>query len=167
MKLKTGQKGFTLLELLVGISILAFIVGAISMTVITLMRLSPQSANLAIALRQVQNTGYWISRDVQMSQGAIEDNPAPPEVISLTLPYESGGTIANKTVSYQFENINGQVWLTRNDSVEGQTAIAQYISDTSVAYNPDNNTLDFTIEATYRGVPVSRQYDAMQRVPAP
>jgi prepilin-type N-terminal cleavage/methylation domain-containing protein len=167
MKSKLGEKGFTLIELIVGISIAVFVTGAASMAIITMMRLSPQSNNWAIALRQVQNTGYWISRDVQMSQGEIDDNPPSPEFIKLTVPYESGGEIVNKTISYQFETINGQVWLMRNDSIGGQIAVAQYISNTDAQYDPDNDTLDFSIEATFGKVTVSRQYDAAQRVPVP
>jgi prepilin-type N-terminal cleavage/methylation domain-containing protein len=170
MKLKTDEKGFTLLELLVGISIAAFVVGAASMTTITMMRLTPKTNNWAIALRQVQNAGYWISRDVQMSKGEIDDNLSPPEFLRLTVPYESGG--AEKTVSYQFETLDDQVWLMRNDSIEGKTAIAQYISiPTPPDYDLNNRTLTFTITATSGTAEVTRvtrEYQALQRLmPAP
>ncbi|MBM3143277.1 MAG: prepilin-type N-terminal cleavage/methylation domain-containing protein [Chloroflexi bacterium] len=179
MKLKAGEKGFTLIELLVGIAIAVFVVGAASMTVITMMRLSPQSNNWAIALRQVQNTGYWISRDVQMSQGNIDIDPDPDTFLTLTVPEwdEDSGAVVPKQFVYEFEDMSGERWLVRTESIGGsivgQTAIAQYISmpDTTAIYNYDApsqiGTLTFTIKAISGNVPVTRDYEAAQRVPAP
>ena len=166
MKLKTPEKGFTLIELLVGISIAAVVVGAASMTVITMMRLTPQTNNWAIALRQVQNTGYWISRDVMMSQIILVDSdPGTPTFLTLTLP-QAPPALA-KTIVYQFEDMSGEPWLTRTDSTGGKFAIAQYISiPTSPVYNLGTRTLTFTITATSGNVPVTRTYEATQRVPA-
>ncbi|MGB8706821.1 MAG: prepilin-type N-terminal cleavage/methylation domain-containing protein [Dehalococcoidia bacterium] len=171
MKLKTTQKGFTLIELLVGLSIAVFVTGAASMTIITMMRLSPQTNNWAIALRQVQNTGYWISRDVMMSQTIVPGTGST----FLTLTQPQIQTPA-KTVVYEFQvqPISGERWLIRTESIGGsivgQTAIAQYISEPiQYNYDPDSDqpyTLTFTITATSGNVPVTRQYEATQRVPA-
>jgi prepilin-type N-terminal cleavage/methylation domain-containing protein len=166
MKLKTTEKGFTLIELLVALSIAAFVTAAASMTIITMMRLSPQTNNWAIALRQVQDAGYWISRDVLMS-----DNVTPgtgDTFLTLTVPeWDSGlGKVVNKEIVYQFETLSGQRWLTRTHSTGGKTAIAQYISiPTPPDYDPNNRTLTFTITATSGNVPVIKQYKATQRVP--
>jgi len=176
MKFKVGEKGFTLIELLVGIAIAAFVVGAASMTVITMMRLSPQTNNWAIALRQVQNAGHWISRDVQMARTIEPDtDPETPTFLTLTVPEwdDDLDEVVNKTLVYEFKDINGEQWLVRTEknsggSIVGQTAIAQYISDTDANYT-DNCTLTFTITATSGDVPVTvtRDYEAMQRVPSP
>jgi prepilin-type N-terminal cleavage/methylation domain-containing protein len=168
MKLKTTEKGFTLIELLVGISIAAVIVAAASMTIITMMRLSPQSNNWAIALRQVQNAGYWISHDVQMSQGNIDIDPDPDTFLTLTLPYESEGTIADKIIAYQFEDMGDGLQRLMRDDAGQQIMVAEFISNRTAEYNSDNCTLTFTITATSGNVPpVTRQYEAMQRVQAP
>ena len=168
MKLKTTEKGFTLIELLVGIAIAAFVVGAASMTVITMMRLSPQTNNWAIALRQVQNAGYWISRDVQMAQGEITVEDENPTFLTLTVPEWDAVSeeVVDKTIDYEFANIDGEQWLVRTDSTGGQTAIAQYISEPiQNNYDLETRTLTFTIEATSVDKTVSRDYKAMQRVP--
>ena len=178
MKLKAGEKGFTLIELLVGLSIAAFVVGAASMTTITMMRLSPKTNNWAIALRQVQDAGYWISRDVQMSQGEIEDNPTPPEFLRLTLPQPPPALA--KTIVYKFEDMSGEQWLVRTESTGGQTSIATdiSISDTHANYvddpdDQDGGTLTFTITATSGTAEVTREtvtreYQALPRLmPAP
>lgn len=170
MNIKAGEKGFTLLELLVGLSIAALVTSAASMTIITMMRLSPQSNNWAVALHQVQYAGHWISRDVMMSSGNITVGDKSPEFLTLTLPQI---TPPDKTVVYKFETLSGQEWLTRTDSTGGTIAIAEYISTdntTTATYSTnctDNCTLTFTIVATRGNVTVSRQYEAAQRVPAP
>jgi prepilin-type N-terminal cleavage/methylation domain-containing protein len=163
MRNRNREQGFTLIELLVVMSILVLVVGAASAITITLMRVSPHSTSWSYALRQVQNAGFWISRDVEMSQGDIDVSPPSPKLLSLTVPYGSAGD--NKTVDYQFETQNGELWLMRNDSIEGQTAVAQYISDTDVQYNPGTHTLTFSLSAQYGKTPaITRQYKAMQRV---
>jgi len=174
MKLKTTEKGFTLIELLVALSIAAFVTAAASMTIITMMRLTPMTNNWAIALRQVQNAGYWISRDVQMSQGNIDIYPDADTFLTLTLTvpeWDSDlGKVVNKEIVYQFETLSGQRWLTRTDSTGGKTVIAQYISEPIQSeYDPDSDqpyTLTVTIKAISGNVPVTKTYEATQRVPA-
>ena len=168
MKLKTTEKGFTLIELLVGITIAVFVTGAASMAIITMMRLGPRNSDWAIALHQVQNAGYWISRDVMMSDTVT---PGTGDTfLTLTVPYESEGEILPKEIDYRFGDISGERWLIRTDSTGGQTAIAQYISEPiQYEYDPDSDqpyTLTVTITATSGNVPVTRQYEATQRVPA-
>lgn len=178
LKLKTDERGFTLIELLVTIAIVAVISGALAMTVITLMQISPQSRDWNVALRQVQNAGYWISRDVQMSKGDIAIDTGDP-FLSFTIPT---GPDTNNTVEYRFEDMSDSLKrLVRVDTASGQqTMIAEYIF-----YNPnngnstcvtDNNSqcivtgsqkekLAVRIAATCGNTTVKRQYEATQRVP--
>src|SRR4030042_1026559 len=170
MKIKAGEKGFTLIELLVGLSIAALVTSAASMTIITMMRLSPQSNNWATTLHQVEYARPWLSRDVMMSSDNISVGDKSPEFLTLTLPQLIP---PDKTIVYKFETLSGQEWLTRTDNSTGGTvAIAEYIStdSTFAEYSTnctDNCTLTFTIVATRGNVTVSRQYEAAQRVPAP
>jgi len=146
------------------LSIAAFVISAASMTVITMMRLSPQSSNWAIALRQVQDAGYWISRDVQMSEN-ITIGSGNPTFLTFFIPT---GPADNTTVVYEFEDMPDSLKrLTRSNQALGQQSIvAEYISiPTPPYYNSDNHTLTFTITATYGDVPVTKQYEAMQRIP--
>jgi hypothetical protein len=71
--------------------------------------------------------------------------------------------------------MSGEQWLVRTESIGGsivgQTAIAQYISmpDTTAIYNYDAlsqiGTLTFTITAISGTTTVTREYEAMQRIP--
>jgi len=170
MKLGTGQKGFTLIELLVVLSISAFITAAASMTVITMMRLAPRNSDYAITLRQVENAGHWISRDVEMSKGQITvDNSgtAGTQFLSMTVPQNPTDNI---TIFYQWDDQDmpeGQLRLIRNDPTAGEQAmVAQYISGASAGYSSDNCTLQLSISADSGSITVTRQYQALQRVPS-
>ena len=173
LKLKWGEKGFTLIELVVGISIAAFVVGAASTAIITMERLSPRNTDWAIALRQVQDAGFWISRDIQMSQGDITVGTGNPDFMTLTLPQDQNPA-NNKTIIYQFQNTSGNLSrLIRDDSGQ-QRFIADY-----VYYNPvadptkstmvisDQNPVTLQITATSGQTTYTRQYKATQRISAP
>lgn len=169
MKLKKSERGFTLLEVLVSLAISAFVVGAASATTITMMRLTPQNNDWAVALHQVQNAGYWISRDVLMAQD-ITVGAGNPTFLTLTIPQI---TPPDKTIVYEFEDMpDGLKRLIRDDQTAGQTIlVAEYIStdtnDTTASYNSDNRTLDLTITAISGDVSVTRIYESSQRLGGP
>jgi prepilin-type N-terminal cleavage/methylation domain-containing protein len=166
MKLKTGEKGFTLVELLVALSIAAFVTAAASMTIITMMRLTPKTNNWAIALRQVQDAGYWISRDVLMSQTILVDpDPGTPTFLTLTVPQPPPALA--KTIVYQFQDMSGGLKrLMRTDNTT--IMVAEYISSGNTTATYDDVTLILTLKvtATSGDTTVTRQYEATQRVPA-
>ena len=166
MKRKIGERGFTLVELIVGISIAVFVTGAASMTIITMMRLSPRTNDLAVSLRQVQDAGYWITQDVQMSQGEIIVGDKNPVFLTLNEPQTP---TENITVVYQFQAMPDNVrrLIRDNQTLGQQLLVAEYISPatTVASYNSDNSTLIFTITAVSGDMPVNRQYKAAQRIP--
>lgn len=164
MKKILGEKGFTLIEMLVVVAIAAVVMGAASAAIVALYRISPQSNNWTVALRQVQNSGYWISRDVQMSAGNIAVGTGNT-FLTMVLPQNPTD---NVTIVYQLQNMSGGQRLMRTNQTTNDTImIAEFISipaDTGPFYNSDNNTLTFTIKATYGNAPVTRTYEALQRV---
>jgi type II secretory pathway component PulJ len=165
MKFKIGEKGLTLLELIIGLGIGAAVVVAASTAIVTMARLSPRNADWDISLSEVQNAGYWISRDVQMSLGTVTVGTGNPTFLTLILPQTNTD---NKTVVYQFQDMSGGLKrLIRNDQTANQQKIiAEYISvPMSPVYNTDNRTLTFSLTATSGQVPVTKQYKATQRVP--
>jgi type II secretory pathway pseudopilin PulG len=60
-KLMKGEKGLTLLELLVGIGLIALISTGITMVISQTFTGSARSSNHMVAVRQVQEVGYWVS----------------------------------------------------------------------------------------------------------
>jgi prepilin-type N-terminal cleavage/methylation domain-containing protein len=67
-KLKKGEKGFTLLELLIGIALIALITTGITMAISQTFTGSTRSSNHMVAVRQAQEAGYWVSYYVYSAQ---------------------------------------------------------------------------------------------------
>lgn len=63
-----NQRGFTLVEVLLALAITGIIAGGITMTIFQVFDVSARSSNHMVAIRQVQNAGYWISHDALMAQ---------------------------------------------------------------------------------------------------
>ncbi|XUX01460.1 MAG: type II secretion system protein [Dehalogenimonas sp.] len=63
--------GFTLVELLVAMAILGFLMAALGMTTMQIMKVNQKSQNQAMAIRQVQNAGQYISKDALQANLAI------------------------------------------------------------------------------------------------
>lgn len=66
-----NQRGFTLLELLIAFAITGVVAGAATTTIFQMFYSSVRSSNYMTVVRQVQNAGYWVSRDAQMAQSVV------------------------------------------------------------------------------------------------
>lgn len=140
-------------------TILVIVLGTASATVITMMRLSPRTNSWAVALRQVQDVGYWVSRDVFQAQTISVGTGST--YLTLSQPRV---TPPPKTVVYQWETMSGSERLMRSDGTE-TILIAEYISaHPQPIYSSDNGTLTFDITATYGDISVPMRYKAAQRV---
>ena len=118
-----NQRGFTLIELLIAIAITGLVSGGITMTLFQVFNINALSTNHMIAVRQVQNAGYWISRDAQMAQSMVTTGVSG---FPLTLTWsEWDGTVNQATYTI----IGGE--LERSHSINGgdptKTLVAQYI----------------------------------------
>ena len=72
--LHKNQRGFTLIEMIVAMTITVLIIGVIAMAIFQVFNVNALSSNHMTAVRQVQNAGYWISRDAQMAQSVVPDD---------------------------------------------------------------------------------------------
>ena len=156
-----SENGFTLIELLVVIPILAVVLGVMSMTIIMMMKVGTQNNNHALALSQVQNTGYWITRDVMNGQ-IISPQPEPGVFLKIEW-YDWDST------HYQIEYVFNGNELRRhvNGSAPG-TLVAQYIvtEDTTFVADPViENQYQLTVKASQGEAEVERVYRALVRVP--
>jgi prepilin-type N-terminal cleavage/methylation domain-containing protein len=131
-----NQKGFTLIELVVAMLITAIISGGVTTAVFQVIVGSARTNNHMIAVRQVQDAGYWVSHDAQMAQSIrIGDDPATPATEFLTLTWTDWDNKVNQAV-YSLENMSGGTLkqLKRSHSLNGTpdaTAIvAQFIDPT-------------------------------------
>ncbi len=175
MKLKINEKGFTLVELVVVVAIVGTITGVMAMTIITMMQISPKSRDQANVLRQVQNAGFWISRDVLMARDiVVDEDPATPQFLTLVIPVVGA---ADKTMVYQLQDMaDGMKRLVRTELGTGeQKLVSEYIyydpngdpDNSTMIINYQSPVMSMRFTANYGEAMASKQYEAMQRVPAP
>ena len=159
-KIKSVQIGLSLIEVLVALIILALILPSIGMIVYQIYSVTTSSNDRIIAIRQVQNVGQWVSKDVQMVNSGILTNGTNP-ILTLewnnTL-YEPGN---HHFVKY---NLSPNNQLTRQycdaaGNPVGDAIIAQYIS--SFSFNVATGTL--VITATVGNAIETREYQILKR----
>lgn len=162
--MRHGEKGFTLLEVLVTMAIIGIIMPMLTMSVITMMKLHVQANEQNIVLQQVQNTGYWISRDVQMA-GSITLNAPNGFPISLEIPVD---TDANNdySVDYLFDGnkLKRQVYNSSHVLVS-ESLIAEYIDAADTTFiNLAPSTYFLTVKSSKGENSTERSYRVSQRL---
>jgi len=148
--MKRSESGFTFIEFLVVMAIVALIAGAAGATTLQLFASTERSNDHMTAVRQVQNAGYWISRDALMAE-STDNVTTPPEFLILNWTewgYDEESIYHKVTYSFPFEYLSpdgiGKLKRTHeiNGEVSAQTLVAEYIY-----YNPDDP--DNTTKASY------------------
>lgn len=116
-----NQMGFTLLELLIALAITSVITGSTTMVIFQVFDGNARTSNHMEAVRQVQNAGYWVSRDAQMAQSIdIGNDPVTPELELVTLTWTEWNNTAHQ-ITYKLQG--AELW--RDD---GQPMrVAEYI----------------------------------------
>jgi hypothetical protein len=128
----------------------------------------------ASAVGQVQNAGYWITRDVFTAQNVVLDTD-PGTVTFLTLTVPDG--LGTKTLVYELQDqSNGLKKMVRVDQGTGaEMLVAENIYYDPVG-DPTNSTivlsyadslLNLQVTSTYGNATATREYEAAQRVPSP
>jgi len=159
--MKLGEKGYTLIELLIAITIIVVASGAAGAAIFQILRNTERNNDHMTAVRQVENAGYWISRDAQMAHSVNATD-------SLTLPYflvinwtewDDDGNPIYHSANYFFEDLTDGVGkLKRNHwstgGADDYTLIAQYIY-----YDPDD--VDATSNASYQSPVLTVQLTAI------
>jgi prepilin-type N-terminal cleavage/methylation domain-containing protein len=182
MNFHREQRGYSLIELVVALSILAIISVAISMAISMINTHFHISKDQGIAWRQVQNAGFWVTRDLLTADNVVVDNdPMTSAFLTLTVPIVTGEeedgsvTTTAKSIIYHLQdNTNGTKKLTRIDQDTGsQIIVAEYIhydpigdpasSTAVISDDPPKLTIRFT--SIYNNAVSSQEYEAIHRVP--
>lgn len=143
--LKAGEKGFTLVEVLVALAIAGAVISVTSAAVITVIRTTGLNDEWNTNLRQVQNAGNWITKDVLMAQ-SVSDNT---DGVFLDISWSDWDN-NNNNVQYI---INGDNTLTRSFNGGPAILISQYIvtDNTTCDWNADEQKLTVNIKASLHG----------------
>jgi prepilin-type N-terminal cleavage/methylation domain-containing protein len=172
--MKRGEKGFTLIEVLVVVFIMALIAGGATMTIAQVLGITKNSNDRTTAIRQVQSAGYWISRDSLMAQSVItDDDPGTLELEFITLSWTAWGNSDVHKVVYTFEDMpTGLKKLKRQHFVydingleigNDMMYIAQNIID-SASFSAENGVWILSIGARSGTKTENREYEIIPRV---
>ncbi len=149
----SNQKGFTLVELVMAMAVTAIIASAVTTVIYQVFNMNARSSNHMVAVRQVQNAGYWVSHDAQMAQST---NVTGADFLVLKWTDWNNG---QNQVTYTLENASGGVKNLRRtysiDSGSGPVVqtnflVGQYINPDPAltSCNFTSNKLTFTVTAT-------------------
>ena len=163
--MKRREKGFTVLEALIGVAIMAIVVVAVAMTITTLLLNEGQAAGQNTALPQVQNAGYWISRDVQMAR--IVTLGEPGVFLRLDIPMDNNPD-NDYTIDYWFDGdkLKRQVYDSLG-TLTSETFIAEYIDTSNTTFSAldaDAGLYKLTVRASRDETGATRSYEISQRL---
>jgi prepilin-type N-terminal cleavage/methylation domain-containing protein len=173
-----GQKGFTLVELVIVVALAGIVSVAIVATTFQVFTFSALASNQMTAIRQVQQAGFWVSPDVMMADpGEIDNNPAGGEFLVLRWQAHDGTW---HEVDYVWEGMPSSdiATLLRYkysapdlDSLgppatpDSITTVAQYIDHYQTSFVPaPSGGYDFEVVATVGEQTETRTYEVQPRV---
>lgn len=140
--MKGSEKGFTLIEMILVVGIMALVASGATATFFQVAKETERSNEQITAVRQVQNSGYWISRDTHMAQGV---ELAGGSGFPLTLTWTDWDSGDKHRVIYTLENMPGgelkqlQRGYSINQGASKIALVAQYIDP-----DPSKTKCEFT-----------------------
>jgi prepilin-type N-terminal cleavage/methylation domain-containing protein len=173
--MKGRGKGFTIIELAVALAIITLVSGAAAVATFQVFHGSGRNNDHMTAVREVQNAGYWISRDAQMAQSVTADNLTPPDFLILNwTEWDEAGEPIYHSVTYSFIDLTDGIGKLKRShwssaGANEQTLVAEYIY-----YNPadpDNTSkasyqsplLTVRLTSLFAGVKETREYRIIRR----
>lgn len=162
--IRRREKGFTLIEVAVGLAITSVIVLAMSMTITTLVTNSQGTTERSVVLRQVQNAGYFISCDVQMAENVTLDGTSGFPLI-LDIPVDTDQN-NDYSVNYLFDGntLKRQVYDSSHTLIK-ETVVAEYIDVGETTFTDlGSNTYQLTVKTCSGEAVAERSYQIKPRL---
>jgi prepilin-type N-terminal cleavage/methylation domain-containing protein len=164
-KLRKGQRGFTLIEVLIVIGLTGLIAAGLTTTIMQVLTMSHRTTNRMTAVRQVRQAGFWVSPDVMMAQNETlgEDSGFP-----LTLTWIEWGTNDTHEVKYTLVDMSGGLKKLQREhyidsDLDATTMVAEYIDSVHTSFVPAGGSFNFTVTATVGGQTETRVYKVKPR----
>jgi prepilin-type N-terminal cleavage/methylation domain-containing protein len=144
--LRRNQKGFTLIEIVIAVAIAGLVVAAAAGAIVQLVQSADTTAHM-VAVRQVQQAGYWLSTDALQAQNVSANTPTASGSRDFPLTL----TLSGHNISYTLEPTDDLQELQRSDGTANMT-VARYLTDmTTCSWNATAGLLTFTVEASVMG----------------
>jgi len=164
-KLKRGQVGVTLVELVIVVALAGIVGAAITATAFQVFTFSTRLSNQMTAVRQVQQAGFWVSPDVMMAQTVTR---GPNSGFPLTLTWQEWGTNTTHTVTYNLTYMSSELALLQREhriglSLNSTTAVAEYIDPTGTSFVLYGSAYNLTVTATVGEQTETRAYEVKPR----
>ena len=162
-------KGFTLIELVIAIAIMAVIGTVLASTVTQLFVVQAADKNRMEAVKQVENALHYINRDIQMSSPVLSAYTSTESGFPLRIiwtDYTDDPT--NHTVIY---TITGSNVLERSESIPGRPAIITRIADNidpaASNYSFDGVVLTVNLTSSVSGLKSASETRTLEVQPRP
>jgi prepilin-type N-terminal cleavage/methylation domain-containing protein len=173
--MKKQEIGFTIIELLIASSIMALASIAAGMALWQIFGGTEDNNDHMTALHQVQNAGYWISRDTQMAISVnTTDTLVFPSFLNLGwTEWDDTGAPTYHLIYYYFVNGSGNLYsLQRRHSISGGTHQDTVVAD-NIFYQPgveyssnttsNSSIIHIDITSIINDVRESREYQIKRR----
>jgi prepilin-type N-terminal cleavage/methylation domain-containing protein len=167
-----NNRGMTLVEVLIALAIGAFICTAAIGILTQVLILPPRAGNDMLAMRQVQNAGYYISQDGVQSQNITATAPSGfPLYISFVGWPENVTSNPTKTyITYSLiaGNILQRLMVVKDEKSnavisQSQLSVADHISSITAQYSIVNKLLTVTVTARIDTATENRTYQISPR----
>jgi prepilin-type N-terminal cleavage/methylation domain-containing protein len=158
------ENGFTLIEIVISMAILGILIPAMTMSVIMILRTFQKVDNQNIVLQQVQNSSYWIMRDVQTAEivTPTETNGFP---LILNIPVNDDQN-DDLTIEYVFEDetLKRKAYDSSHTLIS-EKSIADYlvVADTTFS-SIEPNVYNLVVAASRRNITLERAYNVSTRL---
>ncbi len=158
--MKQGENGYTLIELMVAISIMVLAVSAAGVAIYQITSNIGRNNDRITAVQQVHNAGYWISRDAQMAETATTDNLMLPDFLILSwTEWDDAGDPISHSATYSFENLTNGIGKLKRSHQSSAGANEQTLVAEFIYYDPDD--VDGTSKASYESPVLTVQLTAL------
>ena len=170
--MKQSEKGFTAIEFIVGISIVALIALGAGAGTLQIIKSSQRSNDHTIAVRESQRVGYWVSEDALMSQKIeIGDDPGTGDVEFISVYWKDWQIGNTYEIRYIWlDSVDSLKKLKRKQLVRDKDGVEIEQKATLIADNIHTANLSeqsggwrLSVEARSGGNTETREYEISQR----
>jgi len=147
--MKRREKGYTLIELIIAVTIIVLVTGAASIAIFQILKGTERNNTHMNAVRQVQNAGYWLCRDARMAQGIDTDNLTPSDFIVFNwTEWDDVNEEIYHTATYFFEDLTDGIGNLKRSHWSSAGANEQTLIAKHIYYTPTDP--DDTSKADYQ-----------------